>query len=180
MLYNPGVVWFVCNMFFPFKEKKTNVLYSVKYNGAEGAVKYFRESFEINVVGNFNLYSLFTPLILKGYTKKILLISSGQTDLAFLTQYQIEVLVAYAANKAAHNVITAKFYARYAKKGVLFINICPGPVDIIKFPNCKTFFPFLFWTFLFPIFNNQNRKWFLFFFNNLLVLLIYRYFFAFY
>lgn len=167
-------------MFFFLKKKKTNVLYSVKYNGVKGAVKYFRELFETNVVGNFNLYSLFTPLIFKRYTKKILLISSGQTDLIFLIQYQIEVLVAYAVNKAVYNVITAKFHARYAKKSVLFINVCPGPVNIIKFPNCKIFFPFLFWIFLFPIFNNQNRKWFLFFFNNLLVLLIYRYFFAFY
>ncbi|QBZ57597.1 hypothetical protein PoMZ_02528 [Pyricularia oryzae] len=91
----------------------------VKYNGVKGAVKYFRELFETNVVGNFNLYSLFTPLIFKRYTKKILLISSGQTDLIFLIQYQIEVLVAYAVNKAVYNVITAKFHARYAKKSVL-------------------------------------------------------------
>ncbi|KAH9438276.1 hypothetical protein MCOR02_001914 [Pyricularia oryzae] len=107
----------------------------VKYNGAEGAAKYLRDSLETNVVGNFNLYSLFTPLILKGDTKRVLSVSSGHADLSLVSQYHLEACVAYAASKAAHNMITGKFHARYARDGVLFISVCPGTVDTLDFSN---------------------------------------------
>ncbi|TLD14261.1 uncharacterized protein PgNI_04411 [Pyricularia grisea] len=105
----------------------------VKYNGVEGAVKYLRDSLETNVVGNFNLYSLFTPLILKGEKKKVLSVSSGHADLSLVTEYGLDASVAYAASKAAHNMITGKFHARYAKDGVLFISVCPGTVDTLDY-----------------------------------------------
>ncbi|TLD26580.1 hypothetical protein PspLS_04343 [Pyricularia sp. CBS 133598] len=107
----------------------------VKYNGPEGAAKYLRDSLETNVVGNFNLYSLFTPLILKGDTKKVLSVSSGHAALPLVSQYQVEASVAYASSKAAHNMITSKFHARYARDGVLFISVCPGTVDTIDYSN---------------------------------------------
>ncbi|TLS28500.1 hypothetical protein PpBr36_00652 [Pyricularia pennisetigena] len=105
----------------------------VKYNGGEGAAQFLRDAFETNVIGNFNLYSLFTPLILKGNKKKVMAISSGHADLNLVTEHQLDGLPAYAASKAAHNMITAKFHARYAKDGVLFMSVCPGTVDTLDF-----------------------------------------------
>lgn len=90
-------------------------------------------------MGNFNLYSLFTPLILKGDTKRVLSVSSGHADLSLVSQYHLEACVAYAASKAAHNMITGKFHARYARDGVLFISVCPGTVDTLDFSNCESF-----------------------------------------
>ncbi|PCD46648.1 hypothetical protein AU210_002049 [Fusarium oxysporum f. sp. radicis-cucumerinum] len=75
----------------------------------EHLVKQPQDLFNVNVIGNFHLFNLFTPLVLKGQGKKVIAISSG-----------IE---------AGTSVLAAKFVARYAKEGVLFMSICPGSVD---------------------------------------------------
>ncbi|KAI8417565.1 hypothetical protein FOFC_00120 [Fusarium oxysporum] len=75
----------------------------------EQLVKHLQDSFNINVIGNFHLFNHFTPLVLKGQGKK--------------------PAPAYAISEAGTSVLAAKFAARYAKEGVLFMSICPGSVD---------------------------------------------------
>ncbi|SPJ76033.1 related to protoporphyrinogen oxidase [Fusarium torulosum] len=87
------------------------------------------KSFKVNVVGNFHLFNLFTPLVLKGRGKKVVAISSGMSDVDFIRQFEIEPAAPYGISKAGKNVVTAKFASRYAKEGVLFMSICPGSVD---------------------------------------------------
>ncbi|KAF5542434.1 protoporphyrinogen oxidase [Fusarium napiforme] len=95
----------------------------------ERLVKDLQDSFNVNVIGNFHLFNLFTPLVLKGQGKKVIAISSGMSDIDFIRQFDIEPAPAYAISKAGTSVLTAKFAARYAKEGVLFMSICPGSVD---------------------------------------------------
>lgn len=89
------------------------------------------------MVGNFHLFNLFTPLVLKGQGKKVIAISSGMSDIDFIRQFEIEPAPAYAISKAGTNVLTAKFATRYAKEGVLFMSICPGSVDSGFEGECK-------------------------------------------
>lgn len=82
-----------------------------------------------NLTGNIFLYSLFMPLILKGETKKVVVITSGLAELETCNKLELEVSPLYTMSKAAMNLATSKFSAQYKKDGVLFIGICPGMVD---------------------------------------------------
>ncbi|KAJ4329301.1 hypothetical protein N0V84_000196 [Fusarium piperis] len=87
------------------------------------------DSVKVNVIGNVHLFNLYTPLVLKGQAKKVIAVSSGMSDVEFIRQFEIEPAAPYAVSKAGVNVIVAKFAARYAKDGVLFMSICPGSVN---------------------------------------------------
>lgn len=78
------------------------------------------------------LYNAFTPLILRGSTKKVVCISSGMADFEMARNYDLTAGALYSASKAAMNVVTAKYSAQYRDQGVLFIGICPGMVDVGK------------------------------------------------
>ncbi|RKK70540.1 hypothetical protein BFJ69_g11802 [Fusarium oxysporum] len=95
----------------------------------EQLVKHLQDSFNVNVIGNFHLFNHFTPLVLKGQGKKVIAISSGMSDIDFIRKFEIEAAPAYAISTVGTSVLTAKFAARYAKEGVLFMSICPGSVD---------------------------------------------------
>ncbi|KAK4638730.1 hypothetical protein QC761_704950 [Podospora bellae-mahoneyi] len=92
--------------------------------------KTFREVFEINVIGNVHLFNLFLPLILAGHVKKIVTITSGLADNSFTNQWGATPGALYAASKAAMNTVVAKFNAQFKKDGVLFLALCPGPVEV--------------------------------------------------
>lgn len=85
--------------------------------------------FRTNCIGNIHLFNMFTPLILKGKIKKVIAISSGLADIEPMRTFNFTENPPYAISKAALNAAVAKFSAEYAKQGVLFISICPGPVD---------------------------------------------------
>ncbi|KIL93966.1 hypothetical protein FAVG1_02528 [Fusarium avenaceum] len=70
------------------------------------------ESFKVNVIGNFHLFNLFTPLVLKGRGKKVVAISSGMSDVDFIREFEIEPAAPYAISKAGTSVVTAKFASR--------------------------------------------------------------------
>ncbi|KAF5691917.1 protoporphyrinogen oxidase [Fusarium denticulatum] len=101
--------------------------------GSEYLVKDLQDSFNVNVIGNFHLFNLFTPLVTplvpKGQSTKVIAISSGMSDIDFIRQFEIEPAPAYSISKAGTSVLTAKFAACYAKEGVLFMSICPGSID---------------------------------------------------
>lgn len=81
------------------------------------------------MVGNVHLFNLYMPLVHNGRAKKVIAISSGMSDIEFIRQFEIEPAAPYAVSKAGVNVVIAKFAARYAKDGVLFMSICPGSVN---------------------------------------------------
>ena len=89
--------------------------------------------FQTNVVGNIHLFNLFTPLVLKGKTKKVIAITSGHGDVDFINQTEIESATLYASSKAALSLVVAKYNAQYRKDGVLFMSISPGVVDVGHF-----------------------------------------------
>ncbi|KAL4874392.1 NAD(P)-binding protein [Aspergillus karnatakaensis] len=97
-------------------------------NQKEAFDKFLLDSYKINTIGNIHLFSLFTPLILKGTVKKVIHISSGHADPEWINDLPISTSAGYAIVKAATNIATAKFAAQYGKHtdGVLFMSICPG------------------------------------------------------
>ncbi|TRX90608.1 hypothetical protein FHL15_008581 [Xylaria flabelliformis] len=92
--------------------------------------KELTEHYRATVLGNINLYASFIPLILKGQVKKVIAISTGLSDLDITNQLELELAPLYAIAKAGLNMMTAKFSAQYRKEGVLFMNVCPGVVDV--------------------------------------------------
>ncbi|KAK7913841.1 hypothetical protein PG985_011544 [Apiospora marii] len=92
-----------------------------------------KKSIDVNVISNIHLCNLFLPLILKGQTKKVVLISTGMADTDFVNQYTVDVGSLYSISKAALNMAAAKFNAQYKKDGVLFMCISPGAVDVGKY-----------------------------------------------
>jgi NAD(P)-dependent dehydrogenase (short-subunit alcohol dehydrogenase family) len=101
--------------------------------------------YKTNVIGNIHLFTLFTPLVLKGTVKKVIHISSGHADPKWIVNLPITTSSGYALAKAATNIVTSKFAAQYGKgkDGVLFINICPGFTDTGALGSCM-FHPFPF------------------------------------
>ena len=96
------------------------------------------ECFRINVIGNIHLFNLYTPLIMKGRVKKVISLTSGFADNDLTTGYGIDVAGPYTISKAAMNTAVAKFSAEYAEKGVLFLSIAPGAVEVGQDKNCKS------------------------------------------
>lgn len=86
--------------------------------------------FRINVVGNVHLFNLYMPLVLKGDVKKVITLGSGFADNDLTTNYAIDVAGPYTVSKAAMNTVVAKFSAQYGEKGVLFLSIAPGAVEV--------------------------------------------------
>jgi NAD(P)-dependent dehydrogenase (short-subunit alcohol dehydrogenase family) len=85
---------------------------------------------DTNVLGNIHLYGLFMPLILKGESRKVVVVTSGLGDIDWTNELELELSSLYSISKAAMNMVTAKFNAQYKKDGVLFVSICPGLVDV--------------------------------------------------
>lgn len=104
--------------------------------------KALREYFEVNVIGNVHLFNLFTPLILKGQAKKVIVITSSLADITWTNDYDLSNCSLYSASKAAINTLVAKYSAQYKKDGVLFLALCPGMVDVGHFKDGMLYFHF--------------------------------------
>ncbi|KAF2682326.1 NAD(P)-binding protein [Lentithecium fluviatile CBS 122367] len=104
----------------------------------EELTEQFHGLMDTNVLGTVHLYNLFMPQILKGKTRKVIVISSGMADTDLVNDYEIELAPLYATSKAAVNMITAKYNAQYKKDGVLFLSICPGMVEVGHFSHIST------------------------------------------
>lgn len=77
------------------------------------------------------------PLILKGKVKKVLTLSSGLADADVAAKYKLYEGAPYAISKTAMNMVTSKYQAEFADDGVLFIGICPGPVNTGQYADSK-------------------------------------------
>lgn len=89
------------------------------------------------MVAQIHIFNLTMPLILKGKTKKIMAVSSGQGDYATTAKYDLAIQGPYAISKGALDVAVAKFSAQYANEGVLLMSISPGFVDTGLFLTCE-------------------------------------------
>lgn len=96
------------------------------------------ELFTTNVIGQIHLINVFMPLILKGTVKKVITISSGMGDADVAAKYNLYENGPYSISKVAVNMAIAKFHAEYEKDGVLFLAICPGPVDTGLYDESKS------------------------------------------
>ncbi|KAI1426172.1 hypothetical protein F5Y12DRAFT_743212 [Xylaria sp. FL1777] len=98
--------------------------------------KDLKKSFDINVVGNIHLISVFTPLVLKGHAKKVIVLTTGFADLDFTNENEVYTASGYSISKAAMNMAVAKFNAQYRSQGVHFLSVCPGAVEVGMYNDC--------------------------------------------
>jgi NAD(P)-dependent dehydrogenase (short-subunit alcohol dehydrogenase family) len=89
------------------------------------------------VVGNFRLFNIFLPLIKNGQTKKVVTISSGNTDEKLTVEFELFEAAPYSISKSAMNMVTAKFQAEFKKEGIIFMGVAPGNVNTGHFDNRK-------------------------------------------
>ncbi|PQE15852.1 short-chain dehydrogenase protein [Rutstroemia sp. NJR-2017a BBW] len=87
------------------------------------------EHYRVNSIGPVHLFNIFMPLVLKGWAKKVIAISTDISDPEMTLKADIFQATSYSMSKAALNMAVAKFSALYREKGVLFMAICPGAVD---------------------------------------------------
>lgn len=87
------------------------------------------ESFQINVVGNIQLFNAFIPLISKGEVRKVIALGSMSADIDLTAKYDLSTTGPYSISKAALNMAVAKYSAEFREKGILFMSIAPGATD---------------------------------------------------
>jgi NAD(P)-dependent dehydrogenase (short-subunit alcohol dehydrogenase family) len=95
--------------------------------------------FNVNVIGQVHLFNVYLPLIRNGSVKKVILIGAGHADISVMTQYKIFEAGPYTISKAAANAVVGKYAAELQDEGILFLSICPGPVDTT--PPIRMSFP---------------------------------------
>ncbi|KAI1614026.1 hypothetical protein EDD36DRAFT_495149 [Exophiala viscosa] len=87
-----------------------------------------KASFDVNVVGVINTINIFLPLIKKGATKKVVVISTGMADPDLVNGGGVSNAGPYAISKAAVNMAVCKYNAKYKVQGILFFALSPGVV----------------------------------------------------
>ncbi|KAI0449286.1 NAD(P)-binding protein [Xylaria acuta] len=88
------------------------------------------ETFQTNMIGNVHLFTLYTPLILKGRAKKVITISSGLGDMDLAREYKLALSTPYSISKTAMNA-TAEQLKPILEQAAAFKQYsprCNGPV----------------------------------------------------
>jgi NAD(P)-dependent dehydrogenase (short-subunit alcohol dehydrogenase family) len=85
--------------------------------------EWFREAFETNVIGVVRVTREFLPLLEKGEQPRIVNISSGAASVTAKTDYGY---YAYAASKAALNMLTRGLAAEFRPRGICVVAMTPG------------------------------------------------------
>ena len=86
-------------------------------------LEHFREAFETNVIGVIRVTRAFVPLLGKGNNPRIVNISSGAGSVAAKDDYGY---YAYAASKAALNMVTRGLAAEFRPRGICVVAMTPG------------------------------------------------------
>jgi len=89
----------------------------------------FSIAWNTNVIGVINTINAFLPLVKKSSIKKVVTLTSGMGDLDVVNGLGVWESAPYSISKAAVNVASAKYGARYKDEGILFLAISPGVVD---------------------------------------------------
>ncbi|KAJ7837283.1 hypothetical protein B0H13DRAFT_2422012 [Mycena leptocephala] len=87
------------------------------------------ENFRVNTLGTIHTTNAFLPFLRARTTKKVITLSTGAADLAFVTGTSSSRQVGYAISKAALNMAVAKFAAALKQEGFVFLALSPGLVD---------------------------------------------------
>ncbi|KAI0317444.1 NAD-P-binding protein [Amylostereum chailletii] len=85
--------------------------------------------YRVNVVGVMYTINAFLPLLRAGSTKKIIALSSPGGDVEFIRKTDIKFMVAYAASKAALNMIVLKYAIQLREEGFICTAIIPTIVN---------------------------------------------------
>ncbi|EPS96189.1 NAD-binding protein, partial [Fomitopsis schrenkii] len=87
-------------------------------------------SFNVNVLGVVHSVNAFLPLLRKGTTKKIIVISgeAGVQDLVW--KMRLGHAAAYGITKAAENMVATKYAALLEEEGFVVASVSPGLVDV--------------------------------------------------
>jgi NAD(P)-dependent dehydrogenase (short-subunit alcohol dehydrogenase family) len=86
-------------------------------------LEHFREAFETNVLGVIRVTRAFAPLLEKGANPRIVNISSGSGSVAAKNDHGY---YAYAASKAALNMVTRGLAAEFRPRGICVVAMTPG------------------------------------------------------
>jgi NAD(P)-dependent dehydrogenase (short-subunit alcohol dehydrogenase family) len=86
-------------------------------------LEHFREAFETNVIGVIRVTREFVPLLEKGKDPRIVNISSGAASVTAKDDYGY---YAYAASKAALNMVTRGLAAEFRPRGICVVAMTPG------------------------------------------------------
>jgi NAD(P)-dependent dehydrogenase (short-subunit alcohol dehydrogenase family) len=86
-------------------------------------LEHFREAFETNVLGVIRVTRAFVPLLEKGTNPRIVNISSGAGSVAGKDDYGY---YAYAASKAALNMVTRALAEEFRPRGICVVAMTPG------------------------------------------------------
>jgi NAD(P)-dependent dehydrogenase (short-subunit alcohol dehydrogenase family) len=97
--------------------------------------KLFGTSWATDVYGTLCVTNTFLPLVEKGEQKKVIHISSAMADLDLIKTACLPASVPPAVSKAGMNVLTAKYAAEFASKGVKFLALSPGWVNTFDGPG---------------------------------------------
>lgn len=91
--------------------------------------------FKTNTVGAIHTINAFLPQLLKGPTKKILVVTSTMGSPHFAVKAKVEHATAYAISKAALNLAIAKYAAstKLREAGLTIIGVNPGFMKSHKF-----------------------------------------------
>ncbi|KAK7680194.1 hypothetical protein QCA50_016703 [Cerrena zonata] len=103
------------------------------YDGKEDLLdEDFGNFFKVNTLGVIKTINVFLPLLRKASQTslaKIITISSGAGDSEFVVNTAFDSVAAYSVSKAAVNMVTAKYAARFKGENLLFLSISPGLVN---------------------------------------------------
>ena len=84
------------------------------------------ETFNVNVTGVAYSIAAFLPLLRKGQTKKIAVISTGMALNDFTNSLEIPIAATYSVSKAALNMLIVKYSVALKKEDILVFGISPG------------------------------------------------------
>ncbi|KAH9935949.1 NAD(P)-binding protein [Epithele typhae] len=96
--------------------------------------------FRCNTVGVAHAINAFLPLLRAGAKKHILAISTAAGDIDFVREIGMGANVAYAASKAALNMVATQFSIALKPEGFTVLSISPGYVNTFtEDPSCPDF-----------------------------------------
>ncbi|KAI0030299.1 hypothetical protein K488DRAFT_54524 [Vararia minispora EC-137] len=86
-------------------------------------------AYRVNTVGAMHVINAFLPPLRAGTMKHIVAISSAAGDLDLVLRSRENLLAAYAASKAALNIVIAKYAANLRSEGFMCVPLNPGMVN---------------------------------------------------
>lgn len=108
----------------------------------EALAAMFRLEMSTSVFGAIWTTNAFLPLLEKGREKKVVHITTAMADVDFVNTTGIAYGVAAGVSKAGLNLVTAKYAAEFAEKGIKFLALSPGWVNTMEGPAPPQMKPF--------------------------------------